>query len=284
MRTIISAAAVAASLCYPAAAALADEASGADGQQAPRRDIVVVGEKPATEIDNPPATAVETTAEQIATTTNAVTVEDTIKYFPSLIVRRRHIGDIQAPIATRTSGLGSSARSLIFADGAPLSTLIGNNNGSASPRWGLVTPEEIDHVEVLYGPFSAAYSGSSIGTVVNIVTRMPDKLEARLTALQSIERFSQYGTDITLPATQLSGSIGDRFGPLALFASATRTIANGQPLAYITAASAPAGTSGAFADLGRTGAPIKVLGAGGLEHHVQDTVKLKAALDLGDVA
>ncbi|MBW8783216.1 MAG: TonB-dependent receptor, partial [Novosphingobium sp.] len=46
----------------------------------------------------------------------------------------------------------------------------------------------------------------------------------------------------------------------------------------------PAGTSGAFADLGRTGAPIKVLGAGGLEHHVQDTVKLKAALDLGDVA
>ena len=61
----------------------------------------------------------------IATTIHAQTVEDTLKYLPSLVVRKRHIGDSQAPIATRTSGLGASARSLIYADGAILSALVG---------------------------------------------------------------------------------------------------------------------------------------------------------------
>ena len=70
-------------------------------------------------------------------------------------MRKRHIGDTQAPLATRTSGVGASARSLIYADGVLLSALIGNNNSFASPRWGMVSPEEIERVDVLYGPFSA---------------------------------------------------------------------------------------------------------------------------------
>jgi iron complex outermembrane receptor protein len=117
--------------------------------------------------------------------------------------------------------------------------------------------------------------------VVNIVTRMPDKLEARLTALTNIQQYDdRYATHLTLPTRQFAGSIGDRFGPLALFASATRTVANGQPLAYVTATGAPAGTSGAFDDRNRLGMPIEVLGAGGIEHHRQDNLKLKAALDV----
>src|SRR6201999_3183008 len=96
----------------------------------------------------------------IERTINAMNVEDTIKYLPSLIVRKRHIGDTQAPLATRTAGLGASARSLIYADGVLLSSLIGNNNTSASPRWSLVSPQEIARIDVLYGPFSAAYPGN----------------------------------------------------------------------------------------------------------------------------
>ena len=201
---------------------------------------------------------------------------------PSLVVRKRHIGDNFAPIATRTSGLGASARSLIYADGALLSALIGNNNGNGSPRWSLVTLEEIERIDVLYGPFSAAYSGNSIGTVVEITTRLPDKLEARATALVNVQDFSLYGTHDTLPTAQFSGSVGDRFGPLALFASWTRTEAHSQPISFttITGTTDPAGTSGGFADLNKLAQAIRVLGGGGIEHHVQSTYKLKAALDL----
>jgi len=246
----------------------------------PPADILVTAQKQQQTIENAPSTHVTIDAATIATTINAVNVEDTLKYLPSLLVRKRHIGDTQAPLATRTSGLGSSARSLIYADGALLSSLIGNNNTTASPRWSLVSPQEIARIEVLYGPFSAAYAGNSIGAVVNITTRLPDTLEATISAGTNVQRFNQYGTHDTLPARQIGGTIGDRFGPLALFASVDHTTSNGQPLLCVTAATQPAGTTGGYADVNRTGAPIEVLGASGIEHQEQTNLKVKAALDV----
>ncbi|HLZ78101.1 MAG TPA: TonB-dependent receptor [Sphingomonas sp.] len=262
-------------LAIAAAPALA-----ADLPSAPHpEDILVTAQTQQQTIENAPSTRASIDAATIATTVNAVTVEDTIKYLPSLLVRKRHIGDTQAPLATRTSGLGASARSLIYADGALLSALIGNNNTNASPRWSLVSPQEIARIDVLYGPFSAAYPGNSIGAVVNITTRLPDRLEATINASTSVQRFSQYGTRDTLPTTQIGGTVGDRFGPLALFASVDHVASHGQPLLYVTGAQ-PAGTSGSFASSTRTGLPTQVLGASGIEHQLQDHIKFKAALDV----
>src|SRR6478752_2736237 len=137
--------------------------------------IVVVGSREAAE--KTPNTAESMDAAKLRTTTNVRNTEDALRYFPSLFVRKRHIGDTQAPLATRTSGVGASARSLVYADGVLLSALIGNNNNFASPRWGMIAPEEIERVDVLYGPFSAAYPGNSIGAVVNLTTRLPDGRE-----------------------------------------------------------------------------------------------------------
>ena len=182
----------------------------AHAEDAPEHhEIVVTGTHAHDRIDLPPATTLTVTADAIGTRVNAVSTEDTLKYAPSLIIRKRHIGDNFAPIATRTSGLGSSARSLIYADGVLLSALIGNNNGNGSPRWTLVTPEEIERIDVLYGPFSAAYSGNSIGATVNITTRMPEKLEASARALVNLQDFSLYGTARNLPTTQFAASIGE---------------------------------------------------------------------------
>ena len=249
-------------------------------------DILVIAQQQTQTIENAPSSRAIITADQIAATVNAVNVEDALKYLPSLIVRKRHIGDTQAPLATRTSGLGASARSLIFADGALLSALIGNNNTVASPRWSMVSPEEIARIDVLYGPFSAAYAGNSIGAVVNITTRLPDRLEGTATAGTSVERFSQYATRRTLPAYQLGATLGDRFGPLALFGSITHTASKSQPESYVTAlrpaAASAAGvpTTGGFDDVNRLGQPIRVLGATGFARQRQDNIKLKAALDV----
>jgi iron complex outermembrane receptor protein len=249
--------------------------AGDDADQ--RQTVIVVGDRHPRPADQAPGTIATLSADRIAATINAINIEDTVKYLPSLVVRKRHIGDTQSPLATRTSGVGASARSLIYADGALLSALIGNNNSLASPRWGLVTPQEVERIDVLYGPFSAAYPGNSIGAVVNITTRMPDKLEASAIIGTSVQEFSQYGTQRTLPSYSAGATIGDRFGPLSLFASASHVTSSSQPLAYITA---PTSTAGGYADLNRTGAPITVIGAGGFEHQRQGFYKLKAALDL----
>src|SRR3954471_8681649 len=158
----------------------------------PAPAIVVVGSREAAHAS--PNTSVEASAEQLRITTNVRNTEDALRYFPSLFVRKRHIGDTQAPLATRTSGVGASARSLVYADGVLLSALIGNNNNFASPRWGMVSPEEIDRVDVFYGPFSAAYPGNSIGAVVNLTTRMPEEPEGSLRVATSVQSFDQYGT------------------------------------------------------------------------------------------
>jgi iron complex outermembrane receptor protein len=246
--------------------------------------IVVVGTREAEE--NVPNTKASVDAARLRESVNVRNTEDALRYLPSLFVRKRHIGDTQAPLATRTSGVGASARSLVYADGVLLSALIGNNNSFASPRWGMVSPEEIEKVEVLYGPFAAEYPGNSIGAVVNITTRLPEKLEASATVAGNLQRFSQYGTSGDHPAYQLAGTIGDRMGPFSWFISANHVDSKSQPLAYVTVARPSAtptnGTpvSGAFPDLNRLGQPIYVVGAGGFEHQIQDNLKLKLALDL----
>src|SRR4051812_9456649 len=145
-----SLAATASAIALPAHAA-DDNAPGDDR----RDDILITAQRQQQTIENAPSTRASIDADTIARTVNAMNVEDTLKYLPSLIVRKRHIGDTQAPLATRTAGLGASARSLIYADGALLSALIGNNNTSASSRWSAVSPQEIARIDVLYGPFSA---------------------------------------------------------------------------------------------------------------------------------
>ena len=247
--------------------------------------IVVVGTRDAAE--KAPSTSESVTAEKLRETVAVRNTEDALRYLPSLLVRKRHIGDTQAPLATRTSGVGASARSLIYADGVLLSALIGNNNSFASPRWSMVSPEEIERVDVLYGPFSAMYPGNSMGAVVNIKTRMPEKLEASATAASHLQLFGQYGTKGRYPAYQLSATVGDKIGPLSWFVSANHLDSESQPLAYVTVSrsSAPSSSgiqvSGAIADLNRTGAPIYVIGAGGLEHQRQNNFKAKVGIHLG---
>ncbi len=268
-----------------AVALLAGSAQAGETED-PANTVIVTGERPAPDLKASPAPRATIDAARIAETVNAVNVEDALRYSPDILVRKRHPGDTQDPITTRTSGVGSSARSLIYADGVLLSALIGNNNSSASPRWGLVAPEEVQRIEVLYGPFAAAYPGNSIGAVVNITTRMPDHLEASVAITGALQDFSQYGTKDTYPTAAVSAILGDRVGPWRFWLSETHSDTRGQPLTYVEAvrpsATSPAGTavSGAYADGNKTAQPVAVLGASGLEHQVQDNAKLKLSYDL----
>src|ERR1043165_814682 len=178
-------------------------------------------------------------ARKVEQTVNIIDTEDAVKYMPSLFVRKRNYGDTQATLASRVWGVSSSARSLIFADDVPITALIANNNTVGGPRWGMISPEEIARIDVMYGPFSAAYAGNSMGAVMEITTRQPDSLQAVIEQTQALQRFSLYGTDKTFGTAQTNAIVGNRFGKLSMWVSGNYQNSNSQPLTYVTAPSFP---------------------------------------------
>jgi len=245
--------------------ALADAAP--DAQATPLPGVIVRADgNDAIESPAFPASTASVNAEQIDATVNAIDVEDAIKYLPSLFVRKRNVGDTQAVLATRTWGVGSSARTLVYVDDVLISALVANNNTIGAPRWGMVAPDEIDHVTMLYGPFSAAYAGNSIGGVVRIATRTPERTEFSFEQSGALQSFDRYRTSGDYPTSQASATAGGRAGAATWFVGANLQNSFSQPLSFITGATPPADTSGAIDATNKLGQPADVFGAGGLLH------------------
>ena len=224
------------------------------------------------------------TAKQIDETINLKDPEDAVKYMPSLFVRKRNDGDNQAVLATRTWGLSSSARTLIYYDDLLVSALIGNNNSGASPHWNLISPEAIARIDFLDGPFSAAYPGNSIGGVLLITSKMPDKPFAVAKETVSVMPWNQYGTKDTYVTSQTSAAAGNRDGKLSWLLTASYLDSYQQPLTYTTFGTVfgvgPANTTGTIAALSRTGGIANVIGTGALAHSQQTSENVRLAYDI----
>ncbi|MET4800575.1 TonB-dependent receptor [Bradyrhizobium sp. LB11.1] len=220
------------------------------------------------------------TAKQVDETINLKDPEDAVKYMPSLFVRKRNDGDNQAVLATRTWGLNSSARTLIYYDDLLISALIGNNNTNASPKWNLISPEAIGRIDFLNGPFAAAYPGNSIGGVLLITSKMPDKPFAVAKETVSIMPWNQYGTKDVYPTSQTSAAAGNKDGKLSWLVSANYLDSFQQPLTYTTNSGIPAGTTGAFAAKNKVGQEADIVGTGILAHSQQTSANLRLVYDL----
>jgi iron complex outermembrane receptor protein len=281
----LAAALAAAPWLVPAVPALA--------QEAPARSLGVVtitGGQPTSLPTQIPTTTESIDRERIERAINATDSEDALRYFPSLLVRKRYPGDYNhAVLSSRASGTGNSARSLVYADGILLSNLLGNGVGGLGfpPRWGLVTPEEIERVDVLYGPFSAAYPGNSAGAVVDYVTRMPTRFEAHAKAGYSVQPFELHGASATYRTWQTSASLGNKAGDWTWWFNLNRTDSQGQPLTFATRpvlAGTPGGSgvpvSGAVVARNSADVPWYVLGSSTESSSRQDHLKVKLAYDL----
>jgi iron complex outermembrane receptor protein len=227
-----------------------------------------------------PATQTRVTAARIEATVNALDVEDATRYMPSIFIRKRNIGDTQPVIATRNWGVNASARTLVYVDDIPISALIANNNTIGAPRWGMVSPEQIDHVDMLYGPYSAAYAGNAMGGVMHIVTRTPDKPEVTIQQTEALQTYDFYNTKGHYTTSKTSVTTGGRSGKFSWFVGASGLNSFSEPLSYITSASIPAGTTGTIPANNKVGQPANVLGAAGLLHSRQLNLNGKFAYDL----
>lgn len=235
-----------------------------------------------------PATVESFNKKQIQDSVNATTAAQSMKFLPSLQIRERYIGDRNGIIAGRTVGTLSSAQTMLYADGVLLSNLLGNSF-AFPPRWGMISPDEIEQISMMYGPFSAMFAGNSFGGVVSVKTRMPTKLEAHTNVQYFRQNFDLYHSTLNLEGQHLSASLGDKWNDLSVSLSADYLKNEGQPMDFVvrdlSAGGSAAGgvaVTGASIDKNDKNLPRNVFGAVSMERPEQTNLRFKAAYDVTD--
>jgi len=266
---------------------VANAAFAADAESVQQLDeMVIKSDKPAVPI-NLPATTEGVTAKQIAESVNSVSSAGALLYLPSVHVRERFIGDVNGGLAMRMYGVNSSASTIVYANGLLLSNFL-TNSCCPGPRWGMVSPEEIDRVDVIYGPFSALYPGNSVGGVVLMTTHMPTQFEAHAKLDVFGQNFKLYGTDDNFTGGHGSASLGNKVGDWSFRLSGDRLDNHSHPTDF-TAAKAKTGApaaAGQYTDV--TGAHFDrdiannsrvTTAATNMDHTVKDDGTIKVAYD-----
>lgn len=160
---------------------------------------------------------------------NAFNVEDSFKYAPNLIVRKRYIGDNNATLSFRSMHTTQTPRALVSIDGFTISNFLGASFNTA-PKWGVLAPGDIDRVEIMYGPSSARYSGHAMGGALLMSLREVEENQARL-SLQAFQgTYDYYATDETLTGWSMDGGVDYRLGDRGFLSLSYRRFENeGQP-------------------------------------------------------
>lgn len=92
--------------------------SAQGGAQESIDEIVVWGSKTDDNFANPSPTNVINQDDIVSI--NVATTEDVVKFEPSVVIRRRFIGDANGVLGMRGSNMFQTSRSMVFADGVPL--------------------------------------------------------------------------------------------------------------------------------------------------------------------
>ncbi|MGH9339473.1 MAG: TonB-dependent receptor plug domain-containing protein [Acidobacteriota bacterium] len=131
--------------------------------QAASQEVVVTGSAYPVPFENLSRTVTVITREQIESLP-VQSVADLLRYAASVEVRARGPYGIQTDFSIRGAGFGQA---LILVNGIRINDAqSGHHNGDIP-----VVLEEIDRVEILYGPGSALYGADAFGGTINIITR-----------------------------------------------------------------------------------------------------------------
>ena len=222
---------------------------------------------------------------------NLVNPEDALQYLPNTTVRKRYIGDRNALVGGRSFGTLQPSRALVYLDGYLISNFLGRFD---APRWNMISPEAMERVDVLYGPYSALYPGNSIGTTVVVTQRAPKALEISGRVVGHQQHFEQYGHADRFDGHQVSLHLGQRLDSGLWFSGdLTHQDSTSQPMQYYAVSANAAGAftlpgpvssgtptpvEGVVYDTDPKGLRRAVFGASGgaIDHTVQDTLNLRA--------
>jgi len=222
----ISRLALAAALTLPCSPALAEDGDGE------AESIIIVGQTAAPISVAPRGLSVSLGEAQFEGV-NALNTEDLMKYAPNFFVRKRYAGDSNGIPGFRGTHSGQSARTLVMVDGFTVSNLLGNSFAFA-PKWGVVGPGEVAQFDIVYGPYSSRYAGNSMGGIVSITTRDPERTEAFVRVQGTLQPYDQYATRADYAGGSIEAGIGlrQKDGPWSLRLSGRLFRNTGQPMSY----------------------------------------------------
>ncbi|MFZ3135762.1 MAG: TonB-dependent receptor [Thermodesulfovibrionales bacterium] len=216
---------------------------------------------------------------------NVVDTSDVFKYMPGSYLRKLYPGSTNRPLIIRGNASFMTARTMVLMDGIQISDFLAAGNSNA-PKWQMVAPQEIEQVDVIYGPYSAAFSGNSLSGTALITTHFPQKREIQADAHYFYQNFREYNTDLDINGYTAFGSYGDKLGRLSLMVWYDRLQTDVQPISFITKQASAGGTptgnpvAGWDADKDPQGNKRFILGSAGKQDLTNTTFKVKLAYDL----
>lgn len=216
---------------------------------------------------------------------NTVESSDIFKYMPGSYLRKLYPGASNSPLVIRGNNSMQTARTLVLADGVPISNFLGSGHGYA-PRWFMVAPEEIERADLIYGPYSAAFSGNSFSGTALIKTKYPEEMQAQVDAEYFYQNFKEYKTDDDLNSYKAHASFGNKWGDFSVLAWYDRLDVEAQPTSYQAKLSSDGKegtgveTSGWVTDEDPTGNKRYILGSQGTQDIENNTFKIKSSYDI----
>ena len=141
-------------------------------------------------------------------------------------LRRKGPADTRPSVFMR--GFNGANRTLVLLDGQPV-----NDAYTGEVTWTSLPISEVDHVEVVRGPFSSLYGGNAMGGVINILTRRVERRE--------FEVMGQYGTYDT---ENYSARYADRFFDRLGFSAGYQRLQSGGYQTNAITTAATTGTTG----------------------------------------
>jgi iron complex outermembrane receptor protein len=180
-------------------------------------EVVVTATKTPTTVREAPASVTVVTSEDLEKK-NVKNLDSALRNEVGLFDRRGK-GMTETVTNVQMRGFTGPERTLILFDGQPL-----NTGYTASVNWNVLPVEDVERVEIVRGPFSSLYGRYAMGGVINVIPKVPEKLE--------IKGKVGYGTDDT---TRYFLSVGDRFlDRISLYFSYDQNSTNGYAPEMVT--------------------------------------------------
>ena len=145
------------------AALLAGPAAG--GQEPVRETVIVTGHASPEPFKNLSRAVAVLTREQISRLP-ARSIAELLQYLASVDVQSRGAMGVQADFSVRGASFG---RTLVLVNGVRINDAQSGHHNADVP----VPLEEVERIEVLYGPGSSLYGADAFGGTINIITRRP---------------------------------------------------------------------------------------------------------------
>jgi outer membrane cobalamin receptor len=177
-------------------AAVPDEAQQTTDDQAKREalptfkeQIVVTAGRTDQKLGDLPVHVTVVTAEDIHRS-SAQTVADLLMQVPAFATHRTSSSRVATPATTpaalRSLGGGFSSRTLVLVDGVPL-----NDPFFGYVPWERISRHSIERIEVVPTGGAGAWGNQTLGGVINVITRRPEKtgveLDAQFGSLNTVE-------------------------------------------------------------------------------------------------